>query len=75
MDKKQILSAIKELKEKHKRNFKQSIDLIITLKDLNLKKPDEQVDFFAQLHYQKGKKITTCALVGPELIALQTKIL
>lgn len=67
MDKKQILSAIKELKEKNKKNFKQTFDLIITLKDLNLKKTEEQIDFFAQLHYSKGKKHTVCALVGPEL--------
>ena len=67
MDKKKVLSAIKELKEKNKRNFKQSFDLIITLKDLDLKKPDEQLDFFAQLHFTKGKKVKTCALVGPEL--------
>ena len=68
MDKKQISEALKELKEKSKRNFKQSVDLIITLKDLDLKKNDEQIDFFMQLHFPKGKKITTCALVGPELI-------
>ena len=67
MDKKQILSAIKDLKEKNKKNFKQTFDLIITLKDLNLKKPEEHVDFFAQLHYPKGKKSAVCALVGPEL--------
>ena len=69
MDKKNILSAIKELKEKNKRNFKQTFDLIITLKDLNLKKTEDQIDFFAQLHYPKGKKTIVCALVGPELKA------
>ena len=69
MDKKKISETIKELKEKNKRNFKQTFDLIITLKDLDLKKPEEHVDFFAQLHYPIGKKITTCALVGPELRA------
>jgi large subunit ribosomal protein L1 len=69
MDKKKILTVIKELKEKHKRNFKQTFDLIITLKDLDLKKADEQVDYFAQLHYPKGRKISVCALIGPELQA------
>jgi len=69
MDKSKILSAIKELKEKHKRNFKQTFDLIITLKDLDLKKTEEQIDFFTQLHYPKGKNTVVCALVGPELKA------
>jgi len=55
-------------KNSQKRNFKQSYELIVTLKELNLKKPEEQVDFYAALHYGIGKKITVCALVGPELI-------
>ena len=69
MDKKKILSVIKDLKEKNKRNFKQTFDLIVTLKDLNLKKAEEQIDYFAQLHHSKGKKISVCALIGPELQA------
>ena len=64
-----IIDSIKKAREGEKRNFKQTFDLIITLKDLDLKKPEEHVDFFAQLHYPKGKKVTTCALVGPELKA------
>jgi large subunit ribosomal protein L1 len=67
MDKNTILSAIKELKEKNKKNFKQTFDLIISLKDLDLKKPEQQVDIFCQLHHPKGKKTTVCALIGPEL--------
>lgn len=68
MDKETLQKALKELKESsQKRNFKQSIDLIINLKDLNLKKPEEQVDMFIQLHYPKGKMSKICALVGPEL--------
>jgi large subunit ribosomal protein L1 len=70
MKKEDILKAIKQLKENsEKRNFKQTIDLIITLKDLNLKKPEEQVDFFQNLHFPYGKKIKICALVGPELLS------
>ncbi len=70
MEKKNILKTIKELKEKsQKRNFNQTYDLIITLKDLDLKKPEHQVDFFQTLHYPKGKKVKVCALIGPEMEA------
>ena len=68
MNKETVVKTLKELKEKSKkRNFSQSIDLIINLKNLNLKNPEEQVDFFTPLHYSKGKKVKVCALVGPEL--------
>ncbi len=68
MDKKTILEAIKKIKDNsQKRNFKQTYDLIINLKNLNLKKPEEQVDTFAQLHFSKGKPVRLCALIGPEL--------
>ncbi len=50
-----------------KRKFKQTVDLIINLKNLDLKKTDNQVEFFMQLHFSKGKKTKICALVGPEL--------
>jgi len=68
MDKKKFTSALKKIKEaSNKRNFNQSVDLIVTLKDLDLKKPDHQVDFFLPLHHSNGKKIKLCGLVGPEL--------
>ena len=50
-----------------KRKFKQSYDLIIALKNIDLKKTDNHMDIFAQVHYDRGKKVKVCALVGPEL--------
>lgn len=68
MEKSQVLKSLKELKEKSKKkNFKQTVDLIINLKWLDLKKPEHQVEFFASLHHGTGKKKKICALVGPEL--------
>jgi large subunit ribosomal protein L1 len=68
MDKKEIANKIKQLKESSpKKNFKQSIDLIINLKNLDLKKPDNQIDHFIYLHYPLHKTVKICALVGPEL--------
>jgi len=66
MDEK-LQSAISKLKESQKRNFKQTVDLIINLKGLDLKNPEHQVEFFLQLPKPKGKKTKVCALVAPEL--------
>lgn len=69
MDKNLIATTLKNLKENSpKRNFRQSIDLIINLKGLDLKKPEHQVNMFVTLHYDTGKKVSVCALVGPELL-------
>ena len=68
MEDKQIIDSLKGLKEGPKKKFKQTIDLIINLKNLDLKKPDEQVDTFLLLPRPKGKKTRVCALVGPELL-------
>ena len=68
MDKNSVQKAIKELREKaKKRKFSQAFDLIVTLKDINMKNPEEQVDFFAQIPFNMGKKIKVAALAGPEL--------
>ncbi|MFC1728231.1 50S ribosomal protein L1 [Nanoarchaeota archaeon] len=67
MDEKSIIEALKKAKEaSKKRNFAQSVDLIITLKGLDMKKPDNQVDLFIVLHHPKGKESKVCALIGPE---------
>ena len=68
MNKDQFKEAIgKVRKNSPKRKFTQGFDLVINLKDINLKDPVQQVDFFLNLHYSKGRKSKICALVGPEL--------
>ncbi len=68
MNKDTIIKALETLKkDSKKRNFPQSVDLIITLKDLNIKKTEEQLDFFATLHHSIGRKISVCGLVGVDL--------
>jgi len=66
MDDKKLKEALTKARES-KRNFKQTFDLIINLKNLDIKKTYQQVEFFMQLHFPKGKKTKVCALVGPEL--------
>ena len=68
MDKEQIQAAISKAKDtSEKRNFRQSFDLIINLKGLDLKKQEHQIDTFVTLPHARGKKVKVCALVGAEL--------
>lgn len=70
MNKDQFKEAIEKVrKNSPKRKFKQGFDLVINLKDINLKDPAHQVDLFLPLHYSKGRKTKICALGGPELAA------
>ncbi len=68
MDKGKLLEAIKSARGTKERKFAQSFDLIINLKDLNLKKPDEQIDLYIALPEGLGKERRVCGLVGPELV-------
>ena len=68
LEKTKIAHAIAKLKaDSKKRKFKQNIELIVTLSGLNLKKPEEQVEFFTILPHGRGKAAKVCALIGPEL--------
>ena len=68
MEKTQILEALNKAKEiSPVRNFKQSIDIIINLRGINMKKTEHNIDVFVSLPYGKGKKTRVCALIGPEL--------
>jgi large subunit ribosomal protein L1 len=62
---KDVLQALKNLRQEKKRNFSQTIDLVINVKDLDLKKAENHIDAFISLpHGFKKRKI--CAFVGPE---------
>jgi large subunit ribosomal protein L1 len=67
VDVKEAEQFIKKARENsRKRNFNQTFDVIINLRDLDIKKPEEKLDFFTELKYPV-KKVKVCALVGPEL--------
>ena len=69
MEKNHVLTRLKEVKEASaQRKFKQSVDLIINLKGLDLKKTDNHIDFYVTLHHRYGRKVKVCALVGAELM-------
>ncbi len=68
MNKEQVIKTLKKVKQNSpKRNFKQSIELIINLKGINLKKQDNQINVLAVMPYPWGKKNSVCAFVGSEL--------
>ena len=65
---KEVENAVNEvLKQKGTKKFSQSVDLIINLMGLDIKKNDQQVDFFLTLPQSRGKVNKICGLVGPEL--------
>lgn len=69
MNKETIQEAIKALRsEEHKRKFAQAVDLIINLRGLDLKKPEQQLDFYVTLPHTRGRQLKVCALIGPELV-------
>jgi large subunit ribosomal protein L1 len=62
MEKEKIIEVLKKLrKETKKRNFSQSVDLIINLKDFDIKK--ESVNLFLGLPH-KVKKMSVCAFLN-----------
>lgn len=75
MDKKDFLNAIKKIRAKaKKRNFNQTFDLVVNLKNLDLKKPDDKVDLFVVLPYGIGKKRKICAFVDEALVTQAKKV-
>lgn len=75
MEKKQFVKALEEAKKaSKKRNFSQSYDLIINLKDYDIKRTESHVDFFALLPKNTGKKKKICGLIGPELKPQSEKV-
>jgi large subunit ribosomal protein L1 len=71
MDKEQVKKALDELKSQPKKKFTQSYDLIINLKNLDMKQTN--IDFFSTLHFPKGKTIKIAAFTDQLLHELATK--
>jgi len=68
MDKNQILEAIKQVKaDETKRNFSQSIDLAVNLKDVDINKEEGKFEEFVVLPAGRAKPAKVCALIGAEL--------
>ncbi|NYB26762.1 MAG: 50S ribosomal protein L1 [Methanobacteriaceae archaeon] len=71
--KQEILEAVKKAKEDAKpRNFTQSIDVVINIKDLDVKKPENRIDEEVFLPQGRGKDVRIAFIADGEL-ALQAK--
>ena len=69
MDKTKILDALAKLrKSAKKRNFKQSVDFSVVLKEVDLRNPANQIDEFVELPKGLGKKLKICGLVDKGLV-------
>jgi large subunit ribosomal protein L1 len=67
IEKAKVLDAIKKSREGEKRNFSQTIELIINLKELDIRKEEGKIEEFLELPAGRGKPAKVCALIGPEL--------
>ncbi len=68
MEKVNFLNAIKALRETStKRKFEQTFDIVINLKNLDLKKEADRILLFTALPYLRGKKVRVGAFVDKEL--------
>lgn len=73
IDAKAFLESIKQVKEKSKkRNFSQSIELIVNLRDIDTKKPEGKIQERIELPNAVGKQTKICVFASGEL-ALKAK--
>jgi len=65
VERKHLDEALRELREKTpKRNFNQSIELIINLKDVDVSKPENRIQEVIELPHPIGKKVNVCVFAS-----------
>ncbi len=63
-----IKAALKEARERSKkRNFKQSVELIINLRDVDVKKPENRIQESIELPFAIDKKVGVCVFADGDL--------
>jgi len=68
LDQKTILAAVKEVKEKsEKRNFAQSIEFVLSLKDVDMKSSEGKIQEIIELPYSPEKPNKVCVIASGEL--------
>ncbi len=74
LDQKTIMNAIKEAKEKaKKRNFIQSVELIINLQDIDMKSPGGRIQERVELPYSSSEKPNKICVIASGELALNAK--
>jgi len=73
LDTKAILEAVKQIRERsEKKKFNQSVELIINLQDIDMKKPEAKIQETIELPHTSSKKGKICVIATGEL-ALKAK--
>ncbi|RLI37786.1 50S ribosomal protein L1 [Candidatus Bathyarchaeota archaeon] len=68
IDDKKVRDAIRELREKtKKRNFNQSVELIINLRDVDMKRPEERIQELIELPHPIGKEVKVCVFATGDM--------
>ena len=68
LDKKTIVDAVKEAKEKSgQKKFNQTIDLILTIKEIDMKSPEGRIQAIIDLPHATGKPNRICIVASGEL--------
>lgn len=73
ISKNDVLKALTEVRaKKGERNFKQSVDLVVNFKELDLKRPENRINLNASVPYSTGKASKVCVFASGDL-ALRAK--
>jgi len=68
LDKKTLLDAVKEAKAKSgQRNFNQSVELILHIKEIDMKSPEGRIQKVIELPHLTGKPNKICVIASGEL--------
>lgn len=74
LDQKTIISAVNEAKGRSKRrNFTQSVELILTLQDVDVKSPEGRIQENVELPFPPSKKANKVCVIASGELALQAK--
>lgn len=74
LNQKTIMNAIKEAKEKSKkRNFTQSVELILNLKNIDMKSPEGRIREQVELPYSSSKKANKLCVIATGELAFKAK--
>ncbi|MCJ7560248.1 50S ribosomal protein L1 [Candidatus Bathyarchaeota archaeon] len=67
LDKKTILDAVKEAKEKSgQKKFNQTVDLILDIKEIDMKSPEGKIQEVVELPHATGKPNKVCVIASGE---------
>ncbi len=74
LDTKKILESVKEAKSKtEKKKFVQAIELVINLREIDMKKPESKIQESIELPYSIGKQIKVAVIAQGELASKAKK--